>query len=56
MYFFNVLVANLSPFYDWLDSVQVIEGVSLLGLIVGVFTLVLPFAVVMPWMKGGDDD
>lgn len=56
MYFFDVLIANLKPFYDWLDSVQVVEGVSLLGLIVGTATIVLPLAVVMPWINRGEND
>lgn len=57
MYFFEVLIANLKPFYDWLDSTYIIEGVSLLSLIVGTATIVLPLSVVMPWInEGGNDD
>ena len=48
LYFFDVLIANLKPFYDWLDSTQVVDGVSLLSLIVGTATIVLPLSVVMP--------
>lgn len=56
MYFFDVLIANLKPFYDWLDSTQVVDGVSLLSLIVGTATIVLPLSVVMPWINKGEDD
>lgn len=56
MYFFDVLIANLKPFYDWLDSTQIVDGVSLLSLIVGTATIVLPLSVVMPWINKGDDD
>lgn len=56
MYFFDVLIANLKPFYDWLDSTQVVDGVSLLSLIVGTATIVLPLSVVMPWINKGDND
>ena len=55
MYFFEVLIANLKPFYDWLDSTQIVDGVSLLSLIVGIATITLPLAVVMPWIKGDSD-
>lgn len=56
MYFFDILIANLKPFYDWLDSTQIVDGVSLLSLIVGTATIVLPLSVVMPWINKGDDD
>lgn len=56
MYFFEVLVANLKPFYDWLDSTQIIDGVSLLSLIVGIATIILPLSVVMPWINKGEND
>lgn len=56
MYFFDILIANLKPFYDWLDSTQIIDGVSLLSLIVGIATITLPLAVVMPWIKGDNDN
>ena len=56
MYFFDVLIANLKPFYDWLDSTYIIEGVSLLSLIVGIATITLPLAVVMPWINKGDNE
>lgn len=56
MYFFDVIIANLKPFYDWLDSTYVIEGVSLLSLVVGIATIVLPLSVVMPWIRGNDSD
>lgn len=56
MYFFDVIIANLKPFYDWLDSTYFIEGVSLLSLIVGIATITLPLAVVMPWIKGENDN
>lgn len=54
--YFDVIIANLKPFYDWLDSTYVIEGVSLLSLIVGIATIILPLSVVMPWIKGDNDD
>ena len=56
MYFFDVLIANLKPFYDWLDSTQIVDGVSLLSLIVGTATIVLPLSVVMPWINKGEND
>lgn len=56
MYFFDILIANLKPFYDWLDSTQIVDGVSLLSLIVGTATIVLPLSVVMPWINKGDND
>lgn len=56
MFFFDVLIANLKPFYDWLDSTYIIDGVSLLSLIVGITTIVLPLSVVMPWINKGEND
>ena len=56
MFFFDVLIANLKPFYDWLDSTYIIDGVSLLSLIVGTATIVLPLSVVMPWINKGEND
>lgn len=56
MFFFDILIANLKPFYDWLDSTYIIDGVSLLSLIVGITTIVLPLSVVMPWIKGENDN
>lgn len=56
MFFFDVLIANLKPFYDWLDSTYIIDGVSLLSLIVGTATIILPLSVVMPWIKGENDN
>lgn len=56
MYFFDILIANLKPFYDWLDSTQIVDGVSLLSLIVGTATIVLPLSVVMPWINKGDNE
>ena len=55
MYLFDVIIANLKPFYDWLDSTQIVEGVSLLSLIVGIVTITLPLSVVMPWIRGDND-